>query len=185
MDPARGPPGPLLLPAGPRAPRLTRRAGPSGTPAPASGLSTGSGLSAAPAGRGTLPGGNLPNASSPSTLSPDRSQQKLSRKLSLPLAAHTRRSHSSLPPISRTELGSGLRGSHSWNLQRNSGQERGDEVMRKRERKEREGGKDLRATSLLSPPVSTLQCLRAPPSITPVWTDKKDGQQEAVGHRDP
>lgn len=51
--------------------------------------------------------------------------------------------------------------------------------MRKRERKEREGGKDLWATSLLLlPPASTLQCLRAPLSVTPTWTDK-DGQQEA------
>lgn len=96
-------PGSLLLPAGPRAPEAALRAGPQRHPSPS--LSTGSGLSAASAGRGTLPGGNLPNASSPSTLSPDCSQQKLSRKLSLPLAAHTRRSHSSLPLISRTELG--------------------------------------------------------------------------------
>lgn len=52
--------------------------------------------------KGTFPGGNLPNVSSPITLSPDCSKQKLSRKLSLPLTVHTQRSRSCLPLVSHT-----------------------------------------------------------------------------------
>lgn len=41
--------------------------------------------------------------------------------------------------------GNSFRGSHSWNLQRNSDQERADEVMMKRERRKEKADKTQRA----------------------------------------
>lgn len=89
----------VTIPAGPPSlRRLIWTAGLQQHPSP--NLSTGCVLSVQ--GKGTFPGGNLPNVSSPITLSPDCSKQKLSHKLSLPLTVHTQRSHSCLPLVSHT-----------------------------------------------------------------------------------
>lgn len=184
VDPARGPsrlppPPPCWSP---RRPSLSpvSLGGQAPLRPPSRGPSPGSGLSAASAGRRTLPGGNLPNVSSPITLSPATlSKNFLVNYLCLWLLTH--RGHT-VPRLryrwGNGEWGNGLPGSHRRRLHRSAGPDRGGEVMRKRRRQGREGGKDLWATSLLSPPVNTLPVQRFPLHHT-TRTDKKDGQQQA------